>query len=517
MERIIKTVSGHIGAGKSRYTRQWLAEQIAEHGIENFKAVIATPTNTLSDQHHERLTEAGIESMVVCQASEDRAGYRSASEQYDRLLKEDYAGVPEVNHFVALTTKTNTANRLLIVDEVFNPIETIKIQFEQPEDLNCFEVVEAPEAPEYYELVTNQNVVSMLTNVINGDEKFKTYSKAARELAEYIINVHYRVVIDKDSFDKAKSGEAFKEDESVLDSFGMVNSGVTVKSAKSKVFLQFTIFTLPTIIDCYKSTMILTANIKETFLYMMWSKDTVFKPHSYIESLLDYTDFSHNQNLFDLYNVPTKNLSKSFLKQLSSTEKLEEGTQIFLDIVAPVIADMFANRPHIYCTNKHPTEGKKYHWALDDEDHGGTGKRVITNPHGWNDLQHYDMGVFLAAINYDPETLRRLHAFYGITSEQAKKALCYQIVYQFLGRTAMRNKDSKERVALIVPDEGCAEYVQKLLGCAPSTPLPINFAKRPRKVRKDHKTAEERRAFDRERQAAYRARKKAAVAAEIRA
>lgn len=140
MKRIIETVSGHIGSGKSRYTRQWLAEQIAEHGIENVQAVIATPTNTLSDQHHERLTEAGIESTVVCQETEDRAGYRSASEQYDRLLTEGYAGVPLVNHSVALTTKTNTANRLLIIDEVFNPIETIKIQFEQPEDLNGFEV-----------------------------------------------------------------------------------------------------------------------------------------------------------------------------------------------------------------------------------------------------------------------------------------------------------------------------------------------------------------------------------------
>jgi hypothetical protein len=123
------------------------------------------------------------------------------------------------------------------------------------------------------------------------------------------------------------------------------------------------------------------------------------------------------------------------------------------------------------------------------------------------------MGVFVAAINYDPDTENRLKAFYGIGKKEAKNAVCYQTVYQFLGRTSLRDKDSNEKVVLIVPDQGSAKAVQALIGCVDSTPLSVDLGDRPKIGRPaSTKTKAEKDAANRLRVQRCRQRKAEAVA-----
>ncbi|MFD1326765.1 DUF6538 domain-containing protein [Mycoplana ramosa] len=288
---------------------------------------------------------------------------------------------------------------------------------------------------------------------------------------------------------------------------------------KRRVWLQFTIFMLPSIVDAYKDTLIISANFDETLLAMMWSKDVHFQRNEWIQSRLRYQDMKHVADFVELYHAPVKNLSKTFLTRLGKGDE-ERGTQDYVDRVALCLGDMFPGREHIHCSNK-LSDDKDYRWLLDDKG----GQRVITNPFGWNTFKHCNMAVFLAAINYDPDTNDRLYAFYGITKAQAKNALCYQMIYQFLGRTMIRDKDKIGKpddtgkilkVVCVLPDEGAAEAFQGLLGCAPSTPLPIDFGAQPKRGRpRVTKSVEKKREEEKLKKQRYREKKKAEQAAQM--
>jgi hypothetical protein len=476
---------------------------------------IGTPTNKLSKQHHQYFKADGFESMVI---SRDE-GFRSASEEYARQCDAGYQGVIMANNKVALTTNASTEDRFLVLDEVFSPLETIIIEFGSPEEVRELAVIESAvrgkpddrgESRGYYELVASDQTLNALMQVSERDSsRYKSHGKLAQELAAFTANDHYRVVIDQTSVDKAASGSAFIKRDKAGKEVG-----------RRRVFLQFTIFTLSSITDAHKDTLIISANFERTLLALMWGTECEFRPNEFIESRLDYADLKHKSNQVKLFHAPLDNLSKYFLEQIGDGNQ-DAGAQWFYDEVATCLGEMFPGRDHIFALNKPKAKTKKQHdWLLegdkggkrllDDEDDKG-GQRVFTNPHGWNDLQDINMAVFLAAINFDQETTLRLEDFYGITPEQSKAALAYETVAQFLGRTSLRDKNSKEEVTLVLSDRGVAEYIRDLIDCEPSTELPIYFFERKKRGRpKVEKTKEEKKEQKRLQMERYRARKKAA-------
>ncbi|MCB5203904.1 hypothetical protein LH464_15640 [Neorhizobium sp. T786] len=477
MTKTIHIVSGPIGSAKSRSFREWHAERIAKYGP--IPLTLATPTNNLSNEHHSRFLELGVKSHVISQEI-----FRSASEEFKSQCAKRYDGVLICNNKIALNTSTDTANRILVLDESFSPLETIKIWFKSAEDVQELTVTDS-HVDGYYEVVATP-----MNQSWSEDNDYKSYGKPARELDAFVKNQHHQVVIDKETFDAAISGEEFEKKK---------------KKGMEKVPLQFTIFTLPTIVDAHKETIVLAANLERTMLALMWSRDVVFQSHKEIEDRLDYHDLSHQAVNIVLYNLPLKNLSQSFYDRLHK----DMGAELFYIAYASTVATTFGHRPHIFCTNKNGD--KDYDWALECE---GFGERVMTAPHGWNSLSHHTMAVFGAAINHDPVTRHRLMAFYGITAKQAKAALCYEMVQQFIGRTAVRNKDNTSTITVVVPDEGIAAYIQELYGCAPSTPLELDLSYERKALGRPqvNRTVEEQRTYDRERKAAQRARNKAASA-----
>lgn len=501
MKKVIQSVTGQMGAGKSRGYHKWYSHLVAENGGKPVPMTLGTPTNKLSQMHHNYFVADGFASTVI---SRDE-GFRSASEEYARLCDAGYDGVLEVNNKVALSTNANTANRILALDEVFSPLDTIIIEFETPEEVRELAVIESGvrgrDDRGYYELVESEQTVQALLAVSERDSsRYKSHSKLAQELAAYTANRHYRVVIDQSSFDKAASGSAFIKRNKAGKEIG-----------RRRVFLQFTIFTLSSITDAYKDTLIISANFDRTLLALMWGKEVEFRPNEFIESRLDYADLKHKKNQVILHHVPIDNLSKYLLQQIGSGNE-DEGAQWYADEVATCLGEMYPGRNHIFALNKPKSKKKEEYFWLLEGDKGG--QRVFTNPHGWNDLQDMTMAVFLAAINFDKETIRRLEDFYGITPEQSKAALAYETVAQFLGRTAIRDKDSEETVVLVLPDKGTADYIRDLIDCEPSTELPIYFYERKKRGRpKVEKTKDEQREQKRLQMERYRARKKAAVEA----
>lgn len=504
-KQIIQTVSGHIGSGKSYHARHWLKAQIAENGGKPIPVTLATPTNELSEEHHREFTKLGIPSMVI---SQDH--FRSAGEAYRKHGDAGYDGVLIDNITVALNTATNTANRLLIIDEVFTPFENIKIRFKSPEDVRELVVVPAtdtyPDAAPMYEVIPHGAIKTVLKEFKDDEDGYKGYKPNAKKLAKFADNEHYRVVIDQKSWSEAACGNAFVE----RDEKGNI-------LREKPVWLQFTVFMKASIVDAYKDTLIVSANFDETLLGLMWSKEAEFRRNDWIQPRLGYQDMKHVADGVELYHPPVKNLSKFFLTRLGKGDE-EGGNQDYQDRVASCLGEMFPGREHIYCSNK-LSETEDYRWNLE------YGERVITNPFGWNKFKHCTMAVFLAAINFDPDTEERLYAFYGITRAQAKNALCYQIIYQFFGRTLIRDKKAIEesirngapKVVLIAPDEDAAKAMQKMFGCPASTTLAVDFGAQPKRGRpKVEKSEDQKREERRLRKQKSRANQAAEKAAQLR-
>ncbi|MDW9679668.1 hypothetical protein [Sinorhizobium meliloti] len=501
MKKIIQSATGQMGAGKSRGFHQWYSHLVAENGGKPVPMTLGTPTNKLSEAHHGYFIADGYESTVISREE----GFRSASEEYVRLCDAGNVGVIEVNNRVALTTKANTANRILVLDEVISPLHTIIIEFETPEEVRELAVIESDvrgrDDRGYYELVESDRTLRALLAVCDRESsKYKSHSKLAQELAAFTTNQHYRVVIDQTSLDKAASGSAF-----------IKRNKAGKEVGRRRVFLQFTVFMLSSITEAYKDTLIISANFERTLLALMWGKEVEFRPNKFIESRLDFQDLKHKRKQVKLIHAPVDNLSKYLLQQIGNGNE-EAGAQWYYDEVATCLGEMFPGIKHIFALNKPKSKKKKeYKWLLEGED---VGQRVFTNPHGWNDLQDINMAVFLAAINFDKETIRRLEDFYGITPEQAKAALAYETVAQFLGRTSIRNKDSNEEVILVLPDKGTADYICDLIDCEPSTELPIYFYERKKRGRpKVEKAENEKKEQKRLQMARYRARQKEKSAA----
>ncbi|MCK3776201.1 hypothetical protein MZK49_05590 [Ensifer sesbaniae] len=497
-KKTIQTVTGNIGSRKTLTTLNWLDDLISKNMGCSLPVTISTPTNGLSKQYRANLESRNIPCLVISQEE----GFRSASEEYERQCNAGYEGVLIVNHSIAAGAKANTANRLLINDEVFSPVQNTYIKFKSAEDLQKLKVVEISDVPGYYELVRSNVTDDMIEDAKEcEDSDFTQFGKKAQELGRLVNDDHYRTVIDIESFDKASSGEAFKQ--------------------YKKVILQFTTFMQPSIVAGYKDALIISAEFEKTLLGMMWAKDVNFQPNEWIETKLDHDYLSRKAPKVELHHAPVKNLSKTFFTRLGLGNR-DQGNQIFLDMVADCLGEMFKGKDHIFCTNE-PDKVTRYDWKLECPCKGkdeqcqckGYGKRVIVNPHGWNHLENYDMGVFMAGINFDPVTNDRLFAFYGITQERSKEALCYHLVMQFLGRTSLRNQKRDEAIVLVAPDEGAAAYIQRILGCAESKPLPIDLAKPPRKTRSDkkNKSDDQKRAEAAERKRKSRAAKKAAAEA----
>ena len=492
LNKLIHKVNGQMGSGKSREVLRWYFNLVKESAGKGVPATIAVPTNGLADQYEKYLTAMEIPFVVI---NQDR-GFRSSSEEYRRLCKEGFSGVLIVAHVVALTETEYAKDRLLIVDEAISPLDTIKIGFRKPEELDEIAVKLTADVPGFYELVADEITSQVLDDRADVQSFYMTHGKKAQDLAEYTSCDHFRVVIDIESFDSAKSGDSFEDHETVI--------------------LQFTIFMLSTIANEYKNVLMISADFDDIMVSLMWSKSVAFQSHSEIENRLDYLDFHHKSNLVELYHAPIKNLSGTFLKSLDKEKRREEvGTQIFADMFATAIGEVFPDTPHIFCLNKHPKKDSKYRWLLEGENGG---ERLFTVPHGRNDLDHYKMAVFGAAINLDPITEHRLFAFYGITKKQIKKAIAYLTVAQFCGRTAVRKWKGTDKVIFVLPDEGTADFMRELFNCAPSTPLPMSLeqAKRgrpvkankvPPKPRKPKKTDEQKREDARLRQQKSRAKK----------
>ena len=95
-------------------------------------------------------------------------------------------------------------------------------------------------------------------------------------------------------------------------------------------------------------------------------------------------------------------------------------------------------------------------------------QRISVKSHGINEYQHYTRIVFMPALNNSP-MLSHLLNVVGITDYMTKKATGVETAYQYVMRTALRDRNSTERVEIIVADKTTADELAKIFGGAQIT------------------------------------------------
>ncbi|TWA28948.1 hypothetical protein FB004_101540 [Sinorhizobium medicae] len=434
-------VSAPMGSAKTTHTISFIAAS-----PDTDKFVIGTPNTTLSLETNARLAAKGVSILQI--DSSDGTNCKSAL--IAALTKGEHKVIIANRDVILKLDRHHFLNHHVFFDEIMNPYERIDLEgvvISKNDIKSYFTTKPSKETPEYLECFPTAEGLEFLSKWRSeGVYKFNadndTEKNPLPRLIDTMANSNYRVLIE------AASHTNFIDGDGKRLSFFI--------NAKASLFDSFPV-----------SCTILGANFPDSLLYLLLQNEINFVPHPVIKG--DYQDFKHKSKLVKLYYFSKMDCTKHFM------ENLKIGVQGFLDRAALVVQQRFGSVPHIFCVNKPEMErvnGKlrrkpPLKWALEesDEDEPNKGKRVSPDPNGINGLQDRNMAIHLAALNYGTMDFRFFEKFLSISSEEVVRAMTFERIAQFSGRTSIRDRDSAEKVSIITFDRRAAEYLHGLIGC----------------------------------------------------
>ena len=111
----------------------------------------------------------------------------------------------------------------------------------------------------------------------------------------------------------------------------------------------------------------------------------------------------------------------------------------------------------------------KYFWTTNSKYFGRIrermiGKYILPKAHGRNDLDHFDMCVWLAAMKSNFVDSANLQKVCGMTKFELDLSREYNALYQFVMRTSLRDFNATSDVEVFVFSKLQAEYLNERLG-----------------------------------------------------
>lgn len=200
----------------------------------------------------------------------------------------------------------------------------------------------------------------------------------------------------------------------------------------------------PSIVDGFNSVTVMGAHFLTSMLYYVWSYYGVkFVPHWAFKGLAT----RHDQSTCDritIHYLSEKNWSKNLIN------KFTENHDLF-QMVHQAIGDVIgSDTPYIWCANNSYEDGSE---KLVN------GERIPNIVHGRNDWCGVNAIIFLSALNFRSSHYSWLEKKFCIRPYWSKVATAFEILYQSIMRTSLRNPDSTEPVTVIVPDRETAMYL----------------------------------------------------------
>lgn len=291
---------------------------------------------------------------------------------------------------------------------------------------------------------------------------------------EIVVDPTNPTFIQKERLDKVQTDELFK----VLEPFheAIVDKHTNVLMSKSSfqdmAFADYRSLDLafmknPSIVSGWNRVTLMGANFDYSFLYHYWSKLGVeFIKDKQIELQHELHSYWQGGRLTVKYLLEdeTRSWSKGLIRAVGFdhiTGKLERHLK------QKFIYTMNNSKPHLK---------EIYDWTPD------SGQYLPVKAQGLNNYQSYCCAVFLAALNYDDNSLNVIAHVVGLDKADINRANAHETVYQFIMRTNMRDPLSEKPVEVIVGDKATANYLTSVLENAKSEWLDIGieaFKRRP--------------------------------------
>lgn len=200
--------------------------------------------------------------------------------------------------------------------------------------------------------------------------------------------------------------------------------------------------------NVFKNTTLLGANIEHSILYS-WFKyyhGVEFQPHTKITNgLLDSSPVGERLRISYFSK-------KKFSKKLR--DKQLKNDAIVMDAIEKGVSKIVGDERFLLVANN---DYKGPLLALPNV------KQIPVDSKGMNEYQDYSTIVHLTALNREPKHQRMLNQL-GIDDSTIRQSTGYEVLYQNIMRTALRDKDSKQIVNVICADIGEAKHLSRLFG-----------------------------------------------------
>ena len=408
---IIELADPHAGAGKSR--------SIFNYAIEtDEQVIIATPTDPLSFQYNDYFVAKGVFPTVISrETNPDSPSYRD----FRDAVKSGKSPILVHNRILHETT-ANLSSYKIIEDEIRDPLEIIKFQKAQyiRPLITSLISVEITVAAKYYRL---ELTPAALDIALHGwDYAGVKENEDLLKLCKHIHSPHYIVYVLADSYSRFHEGNLHN--------------------------IQFWSIRLPSIYKGCIPTLV-GANAYELLLPKLWKDAVEFRYPAFIQA--DYQDLKHKSEFARIKYISKRALTGKFFDDI--------GRQKIADKTADWIYRKYPTTPHIVGINKLKS-GAQVKWKLK----GLTGEPVKLVSHGLNGFKTINMAVYLAAQYYDKATYNFLKEVYHISPDEVTRAFTYDRLYQFVMRISARVMDAEEEFVMVVPDKGCADFLQEIFG-----------------------------------------------------
>jgi len=204
----------------------------------------------------------------------------------------------------------------------------------------------------------------------------------------------------------------------------------------------------PAVCNGWQSVRILGAFFEQSLLYMIWSQ---FNVQFRQDHQIDVSAHRHDETLGKRVNIhffSEKSWSKSLRDRIANEDDV-------LGKIKPLIKDLMGDDPFIWSANKDVPD------TIIDTDFSNA-IRIPAVCHGLNEYSHINKIVFLSALNNTPGHFGYLDKILGISSDQLRQARMFQVAYQSIMRTSLRDCKSSAEVTVFAPDIALGNWLTEV-------------------------------------------------------
>ncbi|OKP80774.1 hypothetical protein BTE77_00005 [Ensifer adhaerens] len=458
MKTTIFYADAHAGSGKTHSAHNYIKKLDGQ-------ATIATQTNLLSDQQCKDLAKIGVKARVIS----GRTVSDFCTKQYVRHCADERDSVAIINQNLVKQLLEAATYRHLFVDEIFSPVEKCELVEEISASWefisNLVSNAVETEFDGVLEILSTDNIKE-IAEFGSSRKSSMTALPHVREFCQWVDSEYRRVFVLADAHKNFQSNIQPKVGDKYAIRKKRKNRKLTLYA-----WLQPSVFGLlehpPTLMG---------ANFPATKLFLYWNSMVNFVPHPEIKGVR-YDDFAHKSPHVDIRPCSETHLSGRFLHE-------KVGYDNFCDSVADAYLAEYGDVPHLATLNAN----QDFNWKLKN------GTELPANPMGLNDFMDRYHAIHLATLYPSNEDCAMWKAVAGVTKEQLVIAQAYEMMYQFLTRSAIRDgaDGSEEPLVFIVLDRQAADYLCEVFGVAKSgklfnVPALTNYTKPKRKTRSDKK------------------------------